>query len=88
MLFTYQDFSDGTLGLAWVAQASIAAAGGICSPRVILESSSEEASFNTAVVSLLNYGAKVPRKMASLTVLHEFGHSFGAKVNYCYSVKK
>ena len=80
MLFTYKDFSDGTLGLAWLAEASAVQTGGICSPRVVLEFSGKEASFNTAVISLLNYGARVPRREASITVTHEFGHNFGSPV--------
>ncbi|KAL9986011.1 hypothetical protein ACROYT_G000064 [Oculina patagonica] len=79
LLFTYRDFSDGALGLAWVAEPDENTPGGICSKRVILEESDEELNFNTAVVTFLNFGARLPRKASVITVVHEFGHSFGSE---------
>ena len=80
LLFTYRDFSDGALGLAWVAEPDVAIPGGICSKRVILEESDEELNFNTALVTFLNFGVRLPRKASVITVVHEFGHSFGSEV--------
>lgn len=78
VLFTYQDFSNGVLGLAWVGDLNN---GGICSKRVIPQNSTEEINFNTAVVTLLNGKSTVPRKASIVTITHELGHSFGASVS-------
>ena len=80
MLFTYRDFSGGVLGLAWVGDPEEGSPGGICSKRVIIESTGESFNFNTAVVSFLNYGNRVPRVASVAMVTHELGHNFGAGV--------
>lgn len=80
LLFTYRDFADGALGLAWVAEPDLDTPGGICSKRVLLEDENKAFNFNTAVASFKNYGMKVPRKASVITVTHEFGHSFGSEV--------
>lgn len=78
MLFTYQDFSGGVLGLAWVGypQGS-GTAGGICQQQVRLSSGIR--SLNTAIVTLINFGERVPRKVSTITAAHEFGHNFGSE---------
>lgn len=81
LLFTYRDFSDGALGLAWVGEPDLETHGGICSTRVLLEEEHEALSFNTALATLLNYGVRVPRKASVITVMHELGHSFGSEVS-------
>ena len=78
-LFLSSDFSDGVLGLAWVAQPPGGSSGGICEGRVRL--SIGERSLNTAIASYLNYGARQPRGVVTITVAHEFGHNFGSPVN-------
>ena len=84
LLFTYRDFPDGALGLAWVAEPELETPGGICS--VLLEEEYEALSFNTAVATLLNYGARLPRKASVITVIHELGHSFGSEVRILHTL--
>ncbi len=36
-------------------------------------------SYNTLLVSSLNYGIVLSKAVISLTLTHEFGHSFGAE---------
>ena len=80
LLFTYRDFSDGTLGLAWVADPDVNTPGGICSKRVLFEEENEVLNFITAVASFASYGVSVPRKASVITFIHELGHSFGSEV--------
>ena len=68
--FTYRDFSNGVLGLAYVAQRGTTGGGGICS-----------ASLNTGIVTLLNFGQRVPENINQLTFAHELGHNFGSGVS-------
>lgn len=67
--FTYRDFANGVLGLAYVAQQG--AIGGICSNRL-----------NTGIVTLLNFGRRVPENVNVLTFSHEIGHNFGSFVSF------
>lgn len=78
-VFTYRDFSGGTLGLAWVGSPT-KAAGGICEVhKKYLESGTRiMKSLNTGIVTLLNYNARVPTKVSTLTFAHEVGHNFGS----------
>ncbi|KAL3316986.1 hypothetical protein Ciccas_004365 [Cichlidogyrus casuarinus] len=78
-LFTFRDFSSGTLGLAWVAQPE--GSGGICEKyrAVRIGTNRIYRSLNTGVVTLMNYGAQVALKVSQLTFTHEIGHNFGAK---------
>ena len=58
-VFTYRDFSGGTLGLAWVAEPS--GSGGVCEKHRQMREGSHNVykSLNTGVVTLLNYGSQV-----------------------------
>ncbi|KAK3092596.1 hypothetical protein FSP39_004811 [Pinctada imbricata] len=77
--FTYRDFSDGLVGLAWVASSDIyGPVGGICQRRVYVPSKNKVYSYNTAMVTMINYGARLPSYKAALVLTHEFGHSFGS----------
>ena len=81
LLFTNRDFPDGALGLAWIADSYHMSSGGICSTRMFFDEKEEAMYLNTAIVTLLNYGARVPRKASVITVAHELGHGFGSEVN-------
>ena len=81
LLFTNRDFPGGALGLAWIADSDHMSYGGICSTRMFFDEKEEAMHLNTAVVTLLNYGARVPRKASVITVAHELGHGFGSEVN-------
>ena len=68
--FTYRDFANGVLGLAYVAQPGTTGGGGICS-----------STLNTGIVTLLNFGRRVPENINQLTFAHELGHNFGSGVS-------
>uniref|UniRef100_A0A7N8WRY4 ADAM metallopeptidase domain 17b n=1 Tax=Mastacembelus armatus TaxID=205130 RepID=A0A7N8WRY4_9TELE len=82
-LFTYQDFDEGTLGLAYVAPSK---------PDIPGECPSSVAErtiyLNTGLTSTKNYGKTILTKEADLVTTHELGHNFGAEhdpddVPYC-----
>ena len=81
LLFTYRDFHGGVLGIAWIGEPKLEFPGGICSERVLPEGSSQLMCFNTVVVTFLNFDGRVPRKISTISVMHEFGHSFGSGVS-------
>ncbi|XP_077993922.1 disintegrin and metalloproteinase domain-containing protein 10-like [Glandiceps talaboti] len=80
ILFTNRDFSGGVLGLAWIGYSTWSGpAGGICQPRVLVTSDYKRRSMNTVVVTLRNYGGRIPQRVTAVSVMHEIGHSFGAQ---------
>uniref|UniRef100_A0A4W4GHA9 Disintegrin domain-containing protein n=1 Tax=Electrophorus electricus TaxID=8005 RepID=A0A4W4GHA9_ELEEL len=88
-LFTYQDFDEGTLGLAYVASSRDQALGGLCSKPYYPSKSVEKPSYlNTGLTSTKNYGKTILTKEADLVTTHELGHNFGAEhdpdnIPYC-----
>ncbi|CAL8286986.1 unnamed protein product [Lota lota] len=79
-LFTYQDFDEGTLGLAYVAPSKAQALGGLC-PRPYYPSPSvrNPSYLNTGLTSTMNFGKTILTKEADLVTTHELGHNFGAE---------
>ncbi|PAA87811.1 hypothetical protein BOX15_Mlig010582g2 [Macrostomum lignano] len=79
-LFTYRDFSGGTLGLAWVGTKD--QNGGICEKYREYDDQipgrRSWKSLNTGIVTLINYGRRIVEKVSYLTFAHEMGHNFGA----------
>ncbi|XP_028399321.1 disintegrin and metalloproteinase domain-containing protein 10-like [Dendronephthya gigantea] len=76
-VFTYRDFEDGVLGLAWVAEPE-GAAGGICETSKKFQGGQIK-TLNTGVVTFINYKKQVPSRVSEVTFAHELGHNFGAK---------
>ena len=44
-----------------------------------------KASFNTGIVSVMNFGAYVGHDVSFIILAHELGHNFGASVRSDYS---
>ncbi|KAG7271475.1 hypothetical protein CRUP_018509 [Coryphaenoides rupestris] len=79
-LFTYQDFDEGTLGLAYVAPSKEQALGGLCPRPYYPSPSAKKASYlNTGLTSTKNFGKTILTKEADLVTTHELGHNFGAE---------
>ncbi|KAK7904338.1 hypothetical protein WMY93_016945 [Mugilogobius chulae] len=79
-LFTYQDFAEGTLGLAYVAPSKPHALGGLCPKPYYPSASAKKPSYlNTGLTSTKNYGKTILTKEADLVTTHELGHNFGAE---------
>ncbi|KAI3367693.1 hypothetical protein L3Q82_026530 [Scortum barcoo] len=79
-LFTYQDFDEGTLGLAYVAPSKPQALGGLCPKAYFPSTSAKKPSYlNTGLTSTKNYGKTILTKEADLVTTHELGHNFGAE---------
>ena len=74
--FTARDFTDGTLGLAWVAKLT-GSVGGVCERRQTLQGQSK--SLNTGIVTTVNFKTKVPEAVSQITFAHEVGHNFGSE---------
>lgn len=75
--FTYRDFYKGVVGLAWIASSSIyGPPGGICQKQI--KSSGKWYSYNTALVTMVNYGERLTSYKSSIVLTHEFGHNFGS----------
>ena len=52
--------------------------GGICDTI-----GSDSQTFNTGIVTLLNFNTRVSNAVAGLTFTHEAGHNFGSQVYTC-----
>uniref|UniRef100_A0A672ICY9 Disintegrin and metalloproteinase domain-containing protein 17-like n=1 Tax=Salarias fasciatus TaxID=181472 RepID=A0A672ICY9_SALFA len=88
-LFTYQDFDEGTLGLAYVAPSNQRVVP-VCFPAAYYPSHSvkKPSYLNTGLTSTKNYGKTILTKEADLVTTHELGHNFGAEhdpdnIPYC-----
>ncbi|XP_042147854.1 disintegrin and metalloproteinase domain-containing protein 10-like [Ixodes scapularis] len=85
--WTYRDFSDGVLGLAWIAKRE-AGSGGICEKyRMSVELAPDtnkykefQMSLNTGIVTFQNYHNFVPQYISTITFSHEIGHNFGSPI--------
>ncbi len=74
--FTARDFTDGTLGLAWVAKLT-GSVGGVCERRQTLQGTAK--SLNSGIVTVVNYKSRVPEAVSQITFAHEVGHNFGSE---------
>ncbi|XP_025052354.1 disintegrin and metalloproteinase domain-containing protein 10-like [Alligator sinensis] len=72
-LLTDRDYS-GVLGIAFNGQTGDL--GGICSKHKKFQD--QEASLNTGLITLQNYGQYLPPRIIHIVLAHELGHSLGA----------
>ena len=72
-LFTYRDFEDGVLGLAFIATTN--GRGGVCGTKS--QGGSKVTTYNTGLVTLVNYGRRSTRLVSQLTFTHEAGITLG-----------
>ncbi|CAN7984026.1 unnamed protein product, partial [Ixodes hexagonus] len=83
--WTYRDFADGILGLAWIAKRDVGS-GGICEKhRMSVELAPGtnkykefRMSLNSGIVTFQNYNNFVPLYISTITFAHEIGHNFGS----------
>ncbi|KAH9368580.1 hypothetical protein HPB48_009822 [Haemaphysalis longicornis] len=83
--WTYRDFADGVLGLAWIAKAQLGQ-GGICEknrPSVDTKPGTNEyqqyhLSLNTGIITFVNYNSFISFAVSEVTFAHELGHNFGS----------
>lgn len=76
-LFTYQDFKDGVIGLAYVGNRKRNAVGGICTEDYFTEN--KWLYLNTGLSSTINWGRKLLTEEADIVTAHEIGHNFGSE---------
>lgn len=77
-LFTYQDFSNGVLGLAYIGTPRSNAVGGICT-SVYYAGNGKRQYLNTGLTTTVNWGRRVLTEEADLVTAHELGHNFGSE---------
>lgn len=76
-LFTYQDFADGVIGLAYVGNRKRNAVGGICTEDYFTNNT--WLYLNTGLSSTINWGRKLLTEEADIVTAHEIGHNFGSE---------
>ncbi|XP_031555460.1 ADAM 17-like protease isoform X2 [Actinia tenebrosa] len=76
-LFTYQDFADGVIGLAYVGNPRRNAVGGICTEDY--RTGEGTLYLNTGLSSSINWNRRVLTEEADIVTAHEFGHNFGSE---------
>ena len=61
----------------------LAAAGGVCERYKSISEGGRTVmkSLNTGIVTLINYGQRVPPRVSEITFAHEVGHNFGSPVS-------
>ncbi|XP_053385487.1 ADAM 17-like protease [Mercenaria mercenaria] len=78
-LFTYRQFDDGVLGLAYIASERRAAVGGLCS-KLYPKYAGVTMTLNTGWSSSQNSaGHRLLALQAQLVTAHEFGHNMGSE---------
>ncbi|XP_075740529.1 disintegrin and metalloproteinase domain-containing protein 10-like [Rhipicephalus microplus] len=82
--WTYRDFANGVLGLAYVANATASTMGVCDKNRLVPRDKSgtkfglSRLSLNTGIITFLNYGDHVARVVSETAFCHEMGHNFGS----------
>ncbi|XP_049525050.1 disintegrin and metalloproteinase domain-containing protein 10-like [Dermacentor silvarum] len=82
--WTYRDFSDGVLGLAYVGNSTTSTMG-VCDKSQLVQTDQHghkhgltRLSLNTGIVTFLNYGDHVSQASSEIAFTHEIGHNFGS----------
>ncbi|XP_064471133.1 disintegrin and metalloproteinase domain-containing protein 10-like isoform X2 [Ornithodoros turicata] len=83
--WTFRDFTDGILGLAWIAKPEYGS-GGICEKnRMTVDRDpggdayrEYRMSLNAGILTFLNYNSFVPSIISEVSFAHEIGHTFGS----------
>ena len=74
--------------ISYLGYLSLGAAGGICEAweQYVENGQRVWKSLNTGIITLINYGSRVPPKVSILAFTHEVGHSFGSLVTYSFEL--
>ncbi|XP_072144444.1 disintegrin and metalloproteinase domain-containing protein 10-like [Dermacentor andersoni] len=85
--WTYRDFADGVLGLAYVGNSTTSTLG-VCDKSQLVQTDQHShklgltrLSLNTGIITFLNYGDHVSQASSEITFCHEIGHNFGSPVS-------